>query len=158
MPRLALLGLAAAAVIFMGSLRIRAGETGSLSRWDYRVLAKEQVLELGKQDLAAGLNHLGQQGWELAAVDGAYIFKRRRPNTSVEGLKQRLAQAENDLATFKERTAWVERMVRKGFLAESQLQAERARAQQAEAVLQQTRHDLDLLLAPAPKTAPPEKK
>lgn len=59
----------------------QAAKTGSASaapsRWDYQVLTKERVLELGNKDLAAGLNALGAQGWELAAVDTVYIFRRR---------------------------------------------------------------------------------
>jgi hypothetical protein len=52
--------------------------------WEYQVLPKERVLELGKKDLAAGLNALGAKGWELAAVDNGYIF-RRRPMASGGG-------------------------------------------------------------------------
>ena len=45
-------------------------------RWEYRVLTEEQVIALGKKDLAAGLNKLGDEGWELVTVGAHYIFKR----------------------------------------------------------------------------------
>jgi hypothetical protein len=54
-------------------------------KWEYRVLAKREVAELGKKDLAAGLNKLGDEGWELVAVEPqagrssgqpTYYFKR----------------------------------------------------------------------------------
>jgi hypothetical protein len=48
----------------------------AVSSWEYRILMKEQIIELGKKDLTAGLNKLGEQGWELAAVETAFIFKR----------------------------------------------------------------------------------
>jgi hypothetical protein len=46
-------------------------------RWEYRVLTGQQVLELGKKDVTAGLNRLGAEGWELAAVRAAAPFGRR---------------------------------------------------------------------------------
>src|SRR5207237_85667 len=53
-----------------------AAQPDALARWEYRVLTRDQVLELGKKDLTAGLNRLGGDGWELVAIDTAYIFKR----------------------------------------------------------------------------------
>jgi Bacterial type II/III secretion system short domain len=50
--------------------------------WEYKTLLKSQITELGKTDLGAGLNALGDEGWELVAVDrpekgtATYIFKR----------------------------------------------------------------------------------
>src|SRR5262249_25272463 len=38
------------------------------SKWEYRVLTKEQLAELGKKNLAAGLNKIGEEGWELVTV------------------------------------------------------------------------------------------
>jgi hypothetical protein len=40
-------------------------------KWEYQVLTKEQVAGLGKKDLAAGLNKLGDESWELVAVEAA---------------------------------------------------------------------------------------
>jgi uncharacterized protein (TIGR03067 family) len=40
----------------------------SAAKWEYRVVKKAQVLELGKNDLTAGLNKLGEEGWELVSV------------------------------------------------------------------------------------------
>src|SRR5258708_7718369 len=77
-------------------------------QWEYRILTKQQVLDLGKSDLATGLNQLGSDGWELAAVDGGYIFKRPRshPRAQLAQLQAQLAQAEADLDSWKERVAW----------------------------------------------------
>jgi hypothetical protein len=59
------------------------------TEWEYLTLTKEEVVKRGK-DLAGGLNALGKEGWELAAVTcwpqndkrarvGAdYYFKRPR--------------------------------------------------------------------------------
>src|SRR5438128_2347809 len=57
----------------------KGGQPEGAPKWEYRILTKEQIIELGKKDLAAGLNQLGDQGWELAAVETAFIFKRSRP-------------------------------------------------------------------------------
>lgn len=51
--------------------------------WEYKALVKSQITELGKTDLGAGLNALGDEGWELVAVDAGkgqatYIFKRAK--------------------------------------------------------------------------------
>src|SRR5262249_17423409 len=39
------------------------------ARWEYQVLTKEQVADLGKKNLAAGVNKLGGDSWELGAVE-----------------------------------------------------------------------------------------
>jgi hypothetical protein len=56
-------------------------------KWEYKVASESEVAKLGKGDLAAGLNQLGEDGWDLVAVhstapaSGAltpvrYVFKR----------------------------------------------------------------------------------
>jgi hypothetical protein len=131
--------------------------------FEYRVLTKEQVLELGKKDLAAGLNQLGNDRWELAAVDGVYIFKRAKvaSDKRVEELKNQIALLEADVVMLQDRVAWAERMVRKGYLTEQRLRSEQAALNKAEITLQQARKDLQALLAepkrPASKERPPEK-
>ncbi len=153
-------GLLLAVVIGTGGAPIQAGESGVAPRWEYRVLTKDQVLDLGQKDLAAGLNRLGHDGWELAAVDGAYIFKRRRGLhvASAENIKERLALAETDVAARKERAAWSERMARMGFMSKSRVEAEKALLAQAEIDAAQLRRDLDMMLLPAPKSVPPPKQ
>src|SRR5437763_17022518 len=42
------------------------------AKWEYRVLTRERVAALGKSDLAAGLNRLGEEGWQLVAVEPAF--------------------------------------------------------------------------------------
>src|SRR5262249_57385477 len=34
-------------------------------RWEYKVLPEGDIHKLGKEDLATGLNKLGEDGWEL---------------------------------------------------------------------------------------------
>jgi hypothetical protein len=46
-------------------------------RWEYKVLSEGELLKLGKDDLAAGLNKLGEDGWELQGFDRTrFILKR----------------------------------------------------------------------------------
>jgi hypothetical protein len=127
-----------------------------MPRWQYRVLSKQQLLKTGKQDLAAGLNQLGKQGWELVGIDGGYIFKRRAPSgpASVEDLKRRLAEAERDVDAQREHLAWSQLMARRGVVSEAYLQTEERIMQHVEAAAEQARRDLDAGLLPAPKQAP----
>jgi hypothetical protein len=53
---------------------------GSVSvrpQWEYAVHDKDALAKLGGGDVAAGLNKLGDEGWELVAVD-AHEFASRR--------------------------------------------------------------------------------
>ena len=114
----------------------------ALTRWEYRVVTKEQLLELGKKDLAAGLNKLGDEGWELVAIEPAFIFKRPNQSQRIEEVKRRLVVAESILEAWKDRVSWSERMVKKGFMTEKQLLYEQARLQAAELTLEKARQDL----------------
>jgi Bacterial type II/III secretion system short domain len=40
-------------------------------KWEYKVLTKGEIAELANKDFAAGLNKLGDEGWELIAVPAA---------------------------------------------------------------------------------------
>jgi hypothetical protein len=126
------------------------------SKWEYQVLTKEQVIASGKKDLAAGLNHLGSEGWELAAVDGAYIFKRPkdpgRPQT--EQLKRAIPLIEADITLLKDRVGWAERMLRKGYLSQRQVENERLRLKDAELALESARAHIDSLPPPTPAPMP----
>src|ERR1700693_3625381 len=99
----------------------------SAAKWEYQVLSKEQVIGPAKKDLAAGLNRLGSEGWELAAIDGAYIFKRpKEPGRQLtEHLKRAIPLIEADISLLKDRVGWAERMLRKGYLSQRQVEAER---------------------------------
>ena len=157
--RLALvfLTLGVGCYLFALSAWAAEGKPEGAPRWEYRVLTKEQVSELGKNDLAAGLNKLGDDGWELAAVDAAYIFKRPRDQAAKqpEDLKAQIAQAEADVARSKDRVAWSERMVKKGYLSEQRVEAERGLLRKAEMVLEKAQRELKKL-PPDPKG--PEEK
>jgi hypothetical protein len=137
------------------------GQTKSdpVTRWEYRVLNKQQLLELGNNDFAAGLNKVGDDGWELAVVDGAYIFKR--PRSPAAELKRRLTEAQVDVEQCRDRAAWAERMAKKGLLSNQQAEADKAKLRTAELVLEQARRDLELLPADVKKgserDSPPKK-
>jgi hypothetical protein len=57
-------------------------------KWEYRVLTKDEITELSNKNFAAGLNKLGEDGWELVAVEpgfsnppgkpAEYYFKRAK--------------------------------------------------------------------------------
>jgi Bacterial type II/III secretion system short domain len=68
-----------------------AGKAAGRPQWEYQTLSREKITELGKNDFAAGLNKLGDDGWELVAVTlsqdarpqvpsrpAEYYFKRAR--------------------------------------------------------------------------------
>jgi hypothetical protein len=48
-------------------------------RWEYKVVSELDILNLGKNDLAAGLNKLGEESWELIGFEKTrFIFKRQK--------------------------------------------------------------------------------
>jgi hypothetical protein len=127
-------------------------------RWEYRVLTKAKLLELGQNDLGAGLNQLGEEGWELVTIDrgDSYFFKRPKDQIQkrVQDVKDQITLIETDIDSLKERVAWAERMAKKGFMTDQQVQAERTRLTRAEMALERARRDLKAL--PASPTAPAE--
>jgi hypothetical protein len=123
-------------------------------RWEYKVLSKDEVIEMGKKDLAAGLNQLGGEGWELAAVDGAYIFKRPQARGKAADAGQ-IALLEADVEYLKDHLAWAERMVKRGFMAANSLKAERESLRRAELLLDAARRQVEGV--PAPKASAPAK-
>jgi hypothetical protein len=151
---LVILVLGVAGGTWQGTALSAGDKPGTTRRWEYRVLTKQQVIDLGDKDLVAGLMRLGNEGWELAAVDGAYIFKRPRNwyRQRMEDLKKQIALAEDDVQSWKERLAWAERMAKKGFISQQQAEADRQRLQAIEITLRQARSELKRLLArpPAP--------
>src|SRR6516162_9528887 len=130
-----------AAGVMAGTSQVTAfsdeARPAAAQQWEYRILPKEKILELGKKKLAAGLNKLGDEGWELVAIDGDYIFKRpkHRMQKPIEDIKRELSLAEADVEMWKDRVAWSERMVKKGYLTESRVLAERALLKAAEITL-----------------------
>src|SRR5271169_6346014 len=69
-PLLVLFGVVAG--IPLGSAFGQTERSGTSVKWEYRVLTQEKVAELGKNDVAAGLNILGEEGWQLVAVEAAF--------------------------------------------------------------------------------------
>jgi hypothetical protein len=123
-----------------------------VTKWEYRVVPRDQVAELGKNDLAAGLNKLGSEGWELVVVDGGYIFKRPRAqnDNEIAELKLKVNILQSDFEMQKERLAWSERMLKMGYMSNQAVGAERERLRRIELVLEKTRKELETL-SPPPK-------
>jgi hypothetical protein len=143
------------AIAIVGSVypqTVRSAELGN--RWEYRVLTKAQVLELGRNDLTAGLNKLGDEGWELAGFDAAYIFKRPKvQQQSVEVLKLRIGLVEADVEQQRDRVRWSQRMVKRGFLAVNQLKDEERLLKELEIALEEAKQDLKSFQAEPKKEA-----
>ena len=123
------------------------GRPSAVPKWEYQILTKEQVIEVGKKDLTTGLNKLGDQGWELAAVETAYIFKRAKSQNGVwiEDVKRQIALTEADLEMRKDRVAWAERMLKKGFMSEAQVKGDRMELTKTEINLDFLRRELQSL-------------
>ncbi len=162
-----LLGLVVVAVIGWQVPALCADDK-PVTRWEYRVVSRDQVAELGKSDLAAGLNRLGSEGWELVVVDGGYIFKRPRPqnDNEIAELKLKVNILQSDFEMQKERLAWSERMLKMGYMSNQAVGAERERLRRIELVLDKSRKELETLgsptkepieQAPQPKERKPEK-
>jgi hypothetical protein len=133
--------LFAIAVVSVASQRAARSDEATL-QWEYRVVTRTQLLDLGKKDLAAGLNRLGDEGWELAAFDSAYIFKRPKVQKQAEVMKLRLKIAESDVEQQRERVQWAQRMVKKGFLPANQLKEEVRLLSELEIVLAEAQGDV----------------
>jgi hypothetical protein len=139
------------------------GKPEAVAKWEYRVLTKEQVIDLGKKDLAAGLNQLGDEGWEFVAIDAAYIFKRPKDQVrkQLDKIKTQIALAESDVASIKDRVAWSERMAKKGYLSDQQVEVERVQLKRAEMALDTARRELKTVPSdpkePVEKERKPEK-
>ncbi len=133
----------------------KGGRPEGAPKWEYRILTKEQIIELGKKDLAAGLNQLGDQGWELTAVETAFIFKRSKPQNDrrIEDVKSRIALIEADLEMWKDRVAWSERMLKKGFLSGAQVNGDRLELKKTEIALDSLYRELQSL-SPDAKVPP----
>ncbi len=78
-------------------------------------------------------------------ADGPAPVDKRRAELDrarVEEIKARVALLESDVAGMKDRVAWSERMVKKGYLAEQQAEADRALLKKTEAALERARGEL----------------
>ncbi len=58
-------------------------------RWEYKLMVGQAILRLGNGDLAAGLDKVGEEGWELVYVPPgdqySYYFKRPKASVRHEG-------------------------------------------------------------------------
>jgi hypothetical protein len=158
--RAILLTVAPAVIVLGGGLAARAQPAAAAPdmapRWEYRVVTEEQLKVAGKNDLAAGLNRLGDEGWELVAVRKDYIFKRPRgqDRQGIEELRAYIAVAEAEVEQWKNYISWSERMVKKGYLGAQRLESDRLELRKAEITLEQARRELASLPATPKKPAP----
>jgi hypothetical protein len=146
------------------------GKTGGVWRWEYRIVTRSELAALGDKNIAAGLNKLGEEGWELVAIepgftappgaggstDSQYCFKRPKdlPFFQRASAARRVATAEAEVEMWRERAAYSERMYKKGFLTENQAQFDRLRLRQAELTLDAAKRELEAL--PPERTPPPK--
>jgi hypothetical protein len=64
---------------FRKDAKEKADERTARVRWEYKVMTTAEVRSLGKADLGAGLNRLGDDGWELVGIDkNRYALKRSK--------------------------------------------------------------------------------
>jgi hypothetical protein len=151
----ALLAIGVACAILQVTPLVAEEKPDSVFQWEYRVLTKEQILDLGNKDLAGGLNKLGDEGWELVVVDAAYIFKRPKDQIrkQVAEIKRKITLMESDVESRKDRVAWAERMAKKGYMSNQRVEAERLRLKVAESALEEARTELKSFLLD-PKESP----
>jgi hypothetical protein len=154
--RLTLFAVAVAGIASQVGAQSAEPKPDAAPLWEYRVLTRDEVIDQAKKDLAAGLNKLGAEGWELAAVDTVYIFKRprERARTAAE-IKNQITLLLADFELMQDRVAWAERMVRKGYLTDQQLRGEQTALKRAELALERARQELKALPA-VPKPPLPE--
>jgi outer membrane protein TolC len=103
---------------------------------------EEQARELEKKSaLPAGAVIAAR----VRRIDAEIVLERAkaRQQAGRENARSVVELAESELEMWKERVAWSERMVKKGYLTERQLQTERAALKQAETVLEKARRELD---------------
>ena len=142
----------------------------AVPKWEYRVLTKDQVIDLGKKDLTAGLNRLGDESWELVAIEPAqaaergsglapkpaqFYFKRpaRLTVKQLEVLKKLVQSAELNVTMWMEWVARMENMARSGYYTKRELQLDKDQLKAAETVLEKARKDLAAFASDS-KTAP----
>jgi hypothetical protein len=124
-------------------------------RWEYRVLPREQIVQLGQGDITAGLNRLGEEGWQLVAIEPGTLpgknartthFYLQRPSVPPgdrpAAVQKRLAAAREDVALRTQRLAWTERMHQKGFAGKAQVEADKAELRKAQAALERAEQQL----------------
>ncbi len=144
-------------------------------KWEYRVLSRDQIAELGKNDLAAGLNRLGEDGWQLVTVEPAFtpeknstvparaaqyylIRPKDYPRIQRETAQRRVASAKADLEMCEDRAAWSERMVKKGYLTATQARVDQEQLRRARAALEAAERELNSVIPKPELPRPKEQK
>jgi hypothetical protein len=143
--------------------------SSGLPKWEYRVLTKDEVLKLGQKDLTAGLNKLGDAGWELVTVESdaqepgsraaqksAQFYFKRPANLiekQAETVKERIRRAEFTVTSWMEEVARAERLLTRGFISKKDLQAVKDQLKEAETALDEARTELKKLAPDSKESA-----
>jgi RND family efflux transporter MFP subunit len=109
------------------------GNLRSDTPMDVVVMRKGQKQNLGILQLGSEVSTPGSK--ETTELDKAIR----------EDLTARIKQLEADVAALKDRAAWSERMARKGYMTEQEVQADRARLEKARMDLGRARRELEVL-------------
>lgn len=81
--------------------------SSSPGQWEYAVKTAAEIRELGNADIQAGLNKLGDDGWELITLDGTFgrvaghaYFKRPKTHRPTSPLVQVPVQGDTQSISF----------------------------------------------------------
>jgi multidrug resistance efflux pump len=107
------------------------------------VKALRQELQ-GAAEAGSAVLEMGRLRDLVAQMDALALS---RADTNEKGLRGRVAAAESNVEMMKERAAWTERMLKRGYVSQSQAQADQARLRNAEAKLEAARQALRQALA-----------
>jgi hypothetical protein len=107
--------------------------------------ANSVVVRAGHNDLEmveAIVIRLDEAAAEVGAAEGDAEPRKARTHKRPEEIKHRVAVAESDVAMWRDRVAWSERMAKKGYLTDFQVNADRGQLIRAEFALDQAQEEL----------------
>jgi hypothetical protein len=114
----------------------------ALHKWEYRIVPGDQLPDPRSRDLTSSLNKLGDEGWELIAVQPVYIFKRPNNQRQAEDIKRQINRLQAELDTWKNRITWTRLMAKKGFLSKNEVELEEALLRDVEIALERAQKEL----------------
>jgi hypothetical protein len=116
-------------------------------------LTKQQEEQAREAEKKSSLPATAVIAARVRRIDAEIVLERAkvRQQAGRDDATRAFEHAASELEMWKDRVAWSERMTKKGYLTERQLQTERAALKQAEAALEKARRELDGVL---PKDKP----